>query len=61
MTQPVTDWTKYRKCIRVCRASIGEPCFTPSGRIVNGRPDQVRTVLEAPHASRLLRGRNPVR
>lgn len=57
MTQPVTDWDRYRRCIRICLAPIGEPCFTTSGRIVNGRPDRVRTPLEAPHPSRLLRGR----
>lgn len=57
MTQPVTNWGLYRKCIRICRAPIGEPCFTVSSRIVNGQPDRVRTPLEEPHTSRLLRGR----
>lgn len=58
MTQPVTDWDLYRKCSVICRAEIGEPCFTTSSRIVNGQPDRVRTVLERPHSSRKLRVRS---
>ena len=59
MTQPVTDWNLFRKCIRVCRAPIGQPCFTTSSRIINGRPNRVPAFLEFPHNARLLRGRKP--
>lgn len=51
------DWTAYRKCSQICRAEIGEACFSLSGRIVGGRPDRVRTELSKPHASRKLRVR----
>lgn len=51
----MTDWSLYRKCYRVCRARMGEPCFTLSGRIVDGRPDGVLTRLATPHVSRELR------
>lgn len=50
-----TDWDLYRKCSQVCRAAIGEPCFSLSGRIVGGRPDEVRTPLAVPHVSRKRR------
>jgi hypothetical protein len=50
-----TDWNEYRKCSQVCRAAIGEPCFSLSGRIVGGRPDGVRTPLAVPHVSRKRR------
>jgi hypothetical protein len=57
MTQPLTDWDLYRKCNLICRAPSGQPCFTVSGRIVNGRPDGARTDLEHPHTSRKMRTR----
>lgn len=47
----------YRKCSQICRAAAGEPCFSLSGKIVNGQPDGVRTVLAAPHTFRKLRVR----
>jgi hypothetical protein len=49
------DWNAYRKCSQVCRAEIGQPCFSLSGRIVGGRPDGVRTPLTHAHAARKLR------
>lgn len=61
MTQPMTDWSAYRKCSQVCRAPMGEPCFSLSGRIANGRPDGVRTLLDTPHKARKLRTRRPER
>ncbi len=57
MTQPATDWTRYRKCSQICRAEIGEPCFALSGTVANGQPDGVRTFLAAPHKARKLRAR----
>lgn len=50
-----TDWSAYRKCSQVCRAKIGEPCFSLSGTVVNGRPNGVRTPLAAPHNARKRR------
>jgi hypothetical protein len=58
------DWGKleydpwsYRKC-GVCRAEIGQPCYTVSGTVVNGRPDYVRTPLYShAHVTRLKRTR----
>lgn len=45
----------YRKCSQICGAKIGEPCFSLSGRIVGGRPDGIRTPLDAPHKARKRR------
>lgn len=52
--EPV-DWGTYRKCSQVCGAEIGEPCVSLSGRIIGGRPDQVRTALTHAHAARKRR------
>jgi len=49
------DWSEYRKCSQVCRAEMGEPCFSLSGTVVNGQTDGVRTVLAAPHNARKRR------
>ena len=49
------DWDEYRKCSQVCRAETGEPCFSLSGTIANGRPDGVRTYLALPHTTRKRR------
>jgi hypothetical protein len=51
----LTDWNLYRKCSQVCRAEIGQPCISLSGRIVNGRPDGIRRELSVPHPSRKRR------
>lgn len=51
----LTDWSTYRKCSQVCAAPIGEPCVSLSGKVVNGRPDGVRTVLAVPHNARKRR------
>lgn len=51
----MTDWNLYRKCSQVCRAEIGQPCVSQSGRVVNGRPDGVQINLLAPHKARKLR------
>jgi hypothetical protein len=51
------DWSEYRKCSQVCRAPMGEPCFSLSGRVVDGQPDGVRTILSQPHHGRLRRTR----
>lgn len=59
-TEPV-DWDAYRKCSQVCRAEIGEPCFSLSGKIADGRPDKVRTPLTHAHAARKLRTRRAKR
>ena len=48
-------WADYRACSQVCRAPMGEPCFSLSGRVVNGQPDGVRTFLDEPHKGRLRR------
>ena len=53
----MTDWNLYRKCSQVCRAEIGQPCISLSGKIVEGRPDNVRTELTVPHKARKLRTR----
>ena len=58
---PPVDWNDYRKCSQVCRAEIGQPCFSLSGTIVGGRPDGVRTPLDHPHKARKLRTRKAVR
>lgn len=55
MNPPIVDWDAYRACSQVCRAKMGQPCFSISGKVVDGRPDQVRTVLSRPHVSRKLR------
>lgn len=53
------DPKDYRKCSQVCRAEIGEPCFSLSGTITGGRPDGVRTYLPLPHKARKRRTRTP--
>lgn len=47
---------RYRAC-PVCRVKLGEPCVSLSGKIVNGRPDNVRTELPQPHTLRKRRTR----
>lgn len=47
----------YRKCSQVCRAEMGEKCFSLSGKIVEGQPDSIRTYLDRPHMARRLRVR----
>lgn len=49
------DWDEYRKCSQVCGADIGQPCTSLSGRVVDGRPDGVRTPLDRPHIARKKR------
>lgn len=51
------DWDDYRACTQVCRAPMGKPCFSLSGRVVNGHTDGVLTVLKVPHQARKLRTR----
>jgi hypothetical protein len=51
------DWDDYRACSQVCRAPMGKPCFSLSGRVVNGHTDGVITVLNVPHNARKLRTR----
>lgn len=46
----------YRSC-PICKAKLGEPCRSRSGRIVNGRPDGVITELDYPHVARKRRTR----
>lgn len=46
-----TDWWRWRKCT-TCLAPTGEPCVSQSGRVVNGHPDGVVTVLLEPHRAR---------
>lgn len=53
----MTDWSLYRACSQVCRAKMGEPCFSLSGRVVDGQTDNVRTYLAVPHLARKLRTR----
>jgi hypothetical protein len=53
--ETVVNWDDYRKCSQVCGAEIGEPCVSQSGRVVNGRPDRIVTVLTKPHVSRKRR------
>lgn len=53
--QTAVDWSEYRKCSQVCRAEIGEPCFSLSGTVAAGRPDGVRNYLAHPHLSRQRR------
>lgn len=55
MSPEPVDWSAYRKCSQICRAEIGEPCFSMSGKIVGGQPDGVRTELAAPHKARKRR------
>lgn len=49
-----TDWDGWRKCT-TCQAPTGEPCYSLSGRVVDGQPDGVPTVLLEPHRARLPR------
>jgi hypothetical protein len=51
------DWNDYRKCSQICRAKIGEPCFSLNGTVVNGQTDGVRTPLAVPHKARKRRKR----
>lgn len=55
------NWGEYRACSTVCRAKAGEPCISLSGKIVAGRPDDVRTPLDVPHAARKRRKRRAVK
>jgi hypothetical protein len=55
ITPELTDWTQYRKCSQICRAPIGRPCVSMSGKVVGGQPDGVRTELTVPHKARKLR------
>ena len=50
----VTQWNGFRAC-PVCKASIGVPCYSLSGRITGGVPDGVRTPLTVPHRARRAR------
>lgn len=52
-----TDWSLYQKCSQVCRAEMGQPCFSLSGKVVGGQTDGVRTPLTHPHVARKLRRR----
>lgn len=54
LTRPDTDWSRYRAC-PICKAPLGKACRSLSGRIVNGRPDGVLTILLIPHKARKLR------
>jgi len=54
-SETFTNWDDYRACSQVCRAPMGKPCFSLSGRVVNGQPDGVRTELSVPHAARKRR------
>jgi hypothetical protein len=61
MTDPATkpppvDWSQYRAC-GICKVRLGEPCISLSGRVVDGRPDGVRTVLTRAHGGRRPRRR----
>lgn len=56
MVKPETDWTAYRAC-PVCKTSLGDRCFSRSGRVVDGRPDGAHTFLDRPHRARKLRTR----
>ena len=56
MTEPV-DWSAYRACSQACRAPIGQPCVSLSGKVVGGRPDEVRIELDQPHKARKPRTR----
>ena len=53
----LTDWDLYRKCSQVCGAETGQPCFSRNGKVVEGRPDGVRTELKVPHTTRKMRSR----
>lgn len=50
----VTDWTLYRAC-PVCKAPLGAACFTRSGAVVDGRPDNVVQLAPRAHIARKLR------
>jgi hypothetical protein len=52
-----TDWAAWRMC-PVCKAPSGEPCYSLSGKIVNGQPDWMPTVLMDPHRTRQARTGN---
>lgn len=45
------DWAPYIMC-SVCRAPSGIPCYTRSGRVVDGQPDAVPHTLQRPHIAR---------
>lgn len=56
-TAPVcVNWLAYRRC-PTCQAVTGRPCTSHSRRIVEGRPDGVRTFLDRPHPARRKRSR----
>lgn len=50
-----TNWDDFRKCSTVCGAETGEPCFTTSSSIANGRPDGIKHILDGPHNARKRR------
>lgn len=50
----------YRQC-PVCRAELGEPCKSMSGKVVNGYPDKVETLTIRPHAYRKRRAGYPAK
>lgn len=51
----------YRACSQVCRAPLGQPCISLSGKVVDGRPDGVRTELAKPHKARKLRVKRKIK
>lgn len=44
---------KYLKC-PVCRVAARKYCVSRSGRVVNGRPDEVEQRLDRPHTARKI-------
>jgi hypothetical protein len=57
ISRMATDWSAFRMC-PVCKAGTGEPCYSLSGRIIGGQPDNMPTVLMDPHRSRKARTGN---
>lgn len=56
MSESVLYPDDYRAC-PVCKTAISTACVSLSGRVVDGRPDNVRTELWLPHKARKLRTR----
>lgn len=45
--------SRYLAC-PICKVPKGQSCLSRSGRIINGRPDDVRTELDHPHNARKI-------
>jgi hypothetical protein len=52
IVDPPADYPAAYLLCGICRAPAGLPCFTRSGRIVEGQPDRAAVTMNRPHISR---------